>query len=161
MRECGSVGNRYVPEGNGEPPRENARPLKGTLIGMRRMERMPYVFGSEPLKNILVLRFYGDVKPTEHLQALNDLVRKCRDQHFRKILIDSREPSKPLTATCRQTFDSTIADCNPSHTVRVAYLYGNAHLRDLPEHNGRKRPSIQSFLFDDPEEARRWLTLDD
>ncbi|MBN2122679.1 MAG: hypothetical protein JW821_00160 [Deltaproteobacteria bacterium] len=122
---------------------------------------MPYILSQEAMKGILILRFYGAVNPMEHLQALNDIVRKCREYHFRKILIDAREPSQPMTAAYRQTFESTISDMSPSRDLRVAYLFENTEREGLSEGEKRKPKGLRTELFYKMEEASQWLIRDD
>ncbi|MBN1102977.1 MAG: hypothetical protein JXL84_06145, partial [Deltaproteobacteria bacterium] len=106
---------------------------------------------------VLRLRYYGRVDVRERLQALEHVLRMCRDQHITKLLVDFSEQDSPSIALDAWALSSTLSEADLPQCMKIAYLSTTG---DFPSEVSRwfsKKRSIQTEAFTSHDGAYSWL----
>jgi hypothetical protein len=118
---------------------------------------MPYYLSLMATQGVLRLRYYGRVDVKERLQALDHVLRMCRDQHIDKLLVDFTEQESPSIALDAWALSSTLSEAGLPQCLRIAYLCTTGGLPVEVSRWFSKKQNLQTETFTSHDGAYRWL----
>lgn len=109
-------------------------------------------------QGILSLRYHGNVNAKERLQALERVLRTCRDRCITRLLVDFTDQESPTVAMDVTTLCSTLAGANLPGGIRIAFVYPTSIPVEPPSQPSSRKQALESKVFPNPDAGCLWLS---
>lgn len=119
---------------------------------------MPYHCSLMPTQGVLSLRYHGKVDAKERLQALDRVLRTCRDQSITKLLVDFTDQETPSVAMDVTTLSSTLEEANLPGSIRIAFIFPKDVRPSAVTEPVSKKRALESKAFSSPDAGCLWLS---